>query len=137
MKISVNEIFIFENYYKRIGFSKGNSFYAIKQKKNLQLLAAKLAGKIPDPRYAKEHHRSFISKKNTKSVLKSKIITQQLNTFENSNIVDIKSVFIKPLKTSHKLSKTTRLEIFNSLDPGLQLKDTESAMKNKLKKNND
>ena len=52
----VNEIrdFIFENYYKRIGFSKENSHYSMKhQKKDLQMFATKLTEKIPDPRNAK------------------------------------------------------------------------------------
>ena len=53
-----NEIkeFIFENYYKRIGFSKENSYYSMKhlQKKDLLLLATKLKEKIPDSRNAKE-----------------------------------------------------------------------------------
>ena len=58
-KMSINKIrdFIFENYYKQIGFSKENSYYSMKhQKQNLQLLANKLTEKIPDPRNnAKEH----------------------------------------------------------------------------------
>ena len=45
-KRSVNEIkdFIFENYYKRIGFSKESSYYSMKRlkKKDLWLLANKL-----------------------------------------------------------------------------------------------
>ena len=44
-KMSVNEIrdIIFENYYKQIGFSKGNSYYSMKhQRKNyLKLFATK------------------------------------------------------------------------------------------------
>ena len=69
--MSLNEIrdFIFENYYKRIGFSKENSYYSMKhQKKNeLQLFATELTEKIPDSWNAKEHYQSFIRKKNTKS----------------------------------------------------------------------
>ena len=37
---------------------------------------------------------------------KTEIITYQPNTFENSNIVDIKSSLIGHPKTPHKLSKT-------------------------------
>ena len=39
-KMSVNEIkdFIFENYYKRIGFSKENSYYSMKRLKRKDLL---------------------------------------------------------------------------------------------------
>ena len=46
--------------------------------------------------------------KNTKSVKQSEIITYLLKPFENSNIVDMKSVITKHPKTSYKLSKTLR-----------------------------
>ena len=99
--------FIFENYYKRIWFSKGNSYYSMKRlKKKFVLLATKLTEKIPDSRNAKEHYQLFIRKKNTKSVKQSKTIIQEPKTFENSNIVDIKSVITEHPKTSYKLSKT-------------------------------
>ena len=78
------------------------------QKKNLQLIATKLTEKIPDSRNAKEQYQSFIRNKNTKSVKQSKIITQQPETFEIPNIVDIKSFITELPKTSHKLSKTIR-----------------------------
>ena len=69
--MSINEIrdFIFENYYKRIGFSKENSYYSLKhfkKKKDLLLLTNKLIEKIPGPRHAKEHYQSFIRRKNRK-----------------------------------------------------------------------
>ena len=58
-KISVNEIkdFIFENYYKRVVFSKENSSYSMEylKKKVLLLLENKLVEEIPHPRNAKEH----------------------------------------------------------------------------------
>ena len=58
-KISVNEIkdFIFENYYKRIVFSKENSSYSMEylKKKVLLLLENNLVEEIPHPRNAKEH----------------------------------------------------------------------------------
>ena len=78
-KMSVNEIrdFIFENYYKRIRFSKENNYYSVKRlkkKKDLLLLANKLIKKTPDLCNAKEHYQSSI-KKNTKSIKKSEIIT--------------------------------------------------------------
>ena len=38
----------------------------------------------------------------------SEIITYQPKTFENPNVVDIKSVIIEHLKTPHKLSKIIR-----------------------------
>ena len=70
--MSVNEIkdFTFQNYYKRIRFSKEHIYYSMKRlnKKDLLLLANKLIGKVPDPRNAKEHYQSFIRNKNTKSV---------------------------------------------------------------------
>ena len=55
--MSVNEIkdSIFENYYKRIGFSKENIYYSRKclKIKNLLLFANKIIAKIPDLRNAK------------------------------------------------------------------------------------
>ena len=110
-KMSVSEItyFIFEKYYKRIGFSKDNSYYSMKyQEKDLPLFSNKVTEKIPDPRNAKEHYHSFIRKKNIKSVKQSKIITQQPKTFQNPNNPDIKSVIIEHPKTSRKLSTTIR-----------------------------
>ena len=50
-KMSANDSrdFIFENYYKRIGFSKEDSYHSLKRsnKKNL-LFANKLIEKVPD-----------------------------------------------------------------------------------------
>ena len=42
-KMSVNEIrdFIFENYYKRIGFSKENSYYSMKRLKKIFIVVWK------------------------------------------------------------------------------------------------
>ena len=42
--------FIFENYYKRIGFSKEDSYHSLKRsnKKDLLLFANKLIEKVPD-----------------------------------------------------------------------------------------
>ena len=84
-KMSVNEIrdFIFQNYYKRIAFSKEKSYYSMTplKKKNLLLLAKKLIEKIPDTRNGKEHYETFIGKKNTKSVKQSEIITYQPKSF--------------------------------------------------------
>ena len=61
--MSVNEIrdFIFQNCYKKIGFSKKSSYYSLKRlkRKVLLLLANKLIEKVPDPRYAKEPYQSF------------------------------------------------------------------------------
>ena len=111
-KKSLNEIrdFIFENYYKRIEFSKGNSYFSLKRKnkKDLLFLASKFTEKIPNSHNAKEHYQSFLWKKNRKSVKQSNVITYQPKTFENPNIVDIKSVTTESPETLHKLSKTIR-----------------------------
>ena len=59
-KMTVNEVrdFIFENYYKRIGFSKENSYYSMKhqKRKDLQLFEIKLTEKILDLRNVKERY---------------------------------------------------------------------------------
>ena len=111
-KKSLNEIrdFIFENYYKRIEFSKGNSYFSLKRKnkKDLLFLASKFTEKRPNSHNAKEHYQSFLWKKNRKSVKQSNVITYQPKTFENPNIVDIKSVTTESPETLHKLSKTIR-----------------------------
>ena len=78
------------------------------KKKDLLLLANKLIEEKLDARNAKEHYQSLVKKKNTKSVKHSEIITYQPKTFENPNIVDIKSVITEQPKTSHKLFKTIR-----------------------------
>ena len=71
-QIPANEIrdFIFENYYKRIGFSTENSYYSLKhlKKKYLQFLENKSIKKVPNLNDAKEHFQSFIRNKNRKSV---------------------------------------------------------------------
>ena len=101
-EMSVDKIrdFIFENYYKRIGFSKENSHNYIKclKRKYLLLFTNQLIKKILDPRNAKKHFQSFIRKKKRKSVKKIK----------NNYYVDIKSVLTVHPQTSHKLSKTIR-----------------------------
>ena len=106
--MSVNEIkdFIFENYYKGIGFSKNISHNSMKRlnKKDLRLIANKLMKNVPDPPNAKEHYKSFIIKENRKSVKQSEIITYQPITFQNLGIVDIKSFITEYPKTSHELS---------------------------------
>ena len=68
--MSILEIkdFIFENYYKEIGFSKKNSYNSMKHltKKDLFSLANKLIENIPDPCNAKERYQSFEIMKNKK-----------------------------------------------------------------------
>ena len=101
-KITTNELRnIFESYYKGIRFFNENSYYSRKclERKDLLWFATNVIGKISDPHNAKEHYRSFIRKKNTKSVKQSKIISPQLKTFKTLNIVDIKSVTIEQSKT--------------------------------------
>ena len=62
-KMNANEIidFIYENYYKRTGFSKEESYCSLKhlQKERLWSLANKLIKYVSDPRNAKEHYESF------------------------------------------------------------------------------
>ena len=58
------------------------------KRKDLLLLANKLIEKVPDPHNTKEHHESFLRKKNRKSVKQSEIIIYQPKTVDT---VDIKS----------------------------------------------
>ena len=84
--MSINEIkdFIFENYYKKIGFSQEISHCSMKRlnKKDLLLLANKWIKNIPDPCNAKEHYKSFITKGNRKSLKQSEIFTYQQKVFK-------------------------------------------------------
>ena len=108
--MKINELRDFENYYRRIEVSKENSYYSIKRhrEKRSTIVSKKIKRKIPDPSNVKEYYQSYLKRKNIKSVKRSKTITHQLKTFENPNIVNIKSVIIEHLKTSHKLFKTIR-----------------------------
>ena len=54
------------------------------------------------------NHLSEKKPNNTKSIKPSKIITYQTKAFENSSIVDIKSLLQNIQKNSHKLSKLIR-----------------------------
>ena len=56
-------------------------------------MTTKLIEKIADPSDAKEYHD--LKKKKTKLIKRSKIITQQPKNFENTNIVNIKSVTLR------------------------------------------
>ena len=73
-----------------------------------RIVITKLIEKIPDANNAKQYCQTFLNRKNTKQVKRSKIIIQQPKTLENSNIADIESVTIEHPKTSRKLSKTPR-----------------------------
>ena len=107
--MSVNEIryFIFENYYKQIGFSAENSYYLTKRWKKRFIASCKeINRKLPDSCNAKEHYQSFIRKEKSKS----QRITYQPKSFENPNIVDIKSVIMQHSKISHALSKSIKTD---------------------------
>ena len=64
--MSLNEIrkFIFEKYYKQIGFSNECSYYSMKYLKKKKIVVAckeiKIPEKILDPCNPKEHDQSFI-----------------------------------------------------------------------------
>ena len=81
--ITINEIkhFIFENYYKRIGFSQKISYNSMKYltKKDLLSLADKLVKNIPDLRMLKNTITIIIEEK--QKVKQSEIITDQPKTF--------------------------------------------------------
>ena len=66
-KMTIKELkdFIFENYYRRIGFPKENSYYLMKhqKKKDLFLFATKLKEKIPHASNDKEHYNSYLKNK--------------------------------------------------------------------------
>ena len=78
------------------------------KRKDLLLLANRLIKKTLILVMLKNTIKHLQQKKNTKAVKQSEIIAYQPNTFENPNIVDIKSIIKEHLKTSHKLSKTTK-----------------------------
>ena len=90
-RMSINEIsnFVFENYFKSIGFSKESSYYQIKhlKRKDLLLLANKLIGKVPDGCNAKEHYQSFLRKQNRKSVKQSEIITYNQKLLKTQTVL--------------------------------------------------
>ena len=91
IRMSINEIsnFVFENYFKSIGFSKESSYDQIKhlKRKDLLLLAIKLIGKIPDSCNAKEHYQSFLRKQNRKSVKQSEIITYNQELLKTQTVL--------------------------------------------------
>ena len=106
-KMTVHELrnFIFENYYKRNEFVKQSSYYSIKRlKKRFAIAGDQINRKIVDHSNAEEYYNSYLKRKNTKLVKRSKVITQQQKPLENPNIVDIKSIAKEHPKTSCKLS---------------------------------
>ena len=90
MTVKDLRLLTFENYYKRIDFTKKGSYYSLK--KYLILFAINLTKKIPDPTKCKEHHELFL-KNNRKRIQK---------TSKNS---DIKSAAVKHSKTAFNLLK--------------------------------
>ena len=61
--------FVFENYCRKTGFEREDSYYLMKhqKKKDLQLFAIKLTErKKPDQRNANENYQSYSKKKQTK-----------------------------------------------------------------------
>ena len=73
--MSFNEIrkFIFENYYKRIKFSKGNRYYSKGNNKRTIFT-------MFDPNNANQFYQSFITKKTTTKKTKNKITTTTKKT---------------------------------------------------------
>ena len=109
MSINKIRIFIFENYYERIRYSKENCYQSMKHLKRRRFIVVciQINKKISDLWNFKGRYQSCI-RKNIKSVKKSKIITYQPKKFGKSNIVDEKSIIIEQPKTSHKSSKPKR-----------------------------
>ena len=62
--------FIYEKYYRRIGFPKENSYYSMKhqKKKGLPPSSTKLIEKKPDPSNTKEYYQSYLKRQNTKLI---------------------------------------------------------------------
>ena len=91
-KMSVNEIedFIFETYYKRIGFSNENSYYSMKSLKKEYLFL--LTNTLREKKYQiltmlKITINQIIYKKNTESIKQPKKITHQSKTFETQTLL--------------------------------------------------
>ena len=74
-KMSVNEIrdFIFENYFKRIRFSKESSYYSTKclKRKDLLFFTKKFIENVADPHSTKEHYQSFLRKHKTSGTIRN------------------------------------------------------------------
>ena len=67
MRLNWHRDFIFEDYFKRIGFLKESCYNSMKRlkKKNLLLIAYKLIEKIDDAIIAKEYSNSYLKRKKT------------------------------------------------------------------------
>ena len=114
------------DFWKREAINQWNAWKKkkkIKNKKELLLLANKSIEKISDRRNAKEYYHSFVRKKKEKSVKQSEIIIDQPNTFENINIVDIKSVIIENISKiiqNYKTEKFSQVASNSSLYSALK-----------------
>ena len=77
--------FIFEKYYRQLGFTKENSYYSIKhwKEKDLLLLGVKLIKKITDASNAKDYCKSFLKNKNKKLVNQKKKKKKKNSTTKN------------------------------------------------------
>ena len=114
------------DFWKREAINQWNAWKKkkIKNKKELLLLANKSIEKISDRRNAKEYYHSFVRKKKEKSVKQSEIIIDQPNTFENINIVDIKSVIIENISKiiqNYKTEKFSQVASNSSLYSALKM----------------
>ena len=106
-KMSLNEIrdFMFENYYKRIGFSEENNYlFNEKFEGKRFIVACKQVNRKYTWSSQCQRALSIIYKKEKHKTSKT-IKNNQGKTFENPNIVDIKSTITEHPKTWHKLSK--------------------------------
>ena len=99
--MSVNEIRDLKTIINKVVFLKKQLLFneTLGIKKDLMLLGRKSIKKYLILVILKNTYQSFIRKKNRKSVKQSEIVTYQPNMFENSNLVDIKSVIAKHPKT--------------------------------------
>ena len=66
----------------------------MKHQKKKDLLLLNYHKKIPDAINVKAYHQSYLKRKSTKLVKRSKINTQQRKALENQKILDIKPVII-------------------------------------------
>ena len=74
-KMSVNEIkdFIFENYFKQIGFSKESSYYSTKRlkRKDLLFFTRTFIENVADPHNTREHYQPFLRKHKTSETIRN------------------------------------------------------------------
>ena len=96
---------IHENYCKRIGFPKEETYYLLEmktEKKRFTIICYQINNKSSDN--TREQYQSHLNKKNKKIVKLSKFISNQPNLKENWNIIGLKWVTIEYPK-NYKLFK--------------------------------